>query len=52
MKKLKLNKEAISQMDRNEMTFVKGGGEGFIDISICFVSCKNGSKKGKKCCDW
>ena len=42
MKKLKLNKTTISQMDRVEMSGVKGG--------ICLVSCKNGSRKGKGCC--
>ncbi len=45
MNKLKLNKETISQMDRNEMASVNGG------IDICIISCKNGSGKEKPCCD-
>ena len=42
MKKLQLNKRTIAQMDKTEMESVKGG--------ICYASCKNGSRKGKKCC--
>ncbi|MFL1896007.1 class I lanthipeptide [Aquimarina sp. 2-A2] len=45
MNKLQLNKETISQMDRNEMASVNGG------IDICLKSCANGSRKGKDCCN-
>jgi natural product precursor len=43
MKKLQLNKKTVAQMDRLEMSSVKGGG-------ICFISCNNGTRKTKKCC--
>ncbi len=43
MKKLKLNKKTISQMDRFEMESVNGGG-------ICVISCNNGTRKSKACC--
>ncbi len=46
MKKLELNKETISQMDENQMATVNGG-----LLSICLISCKNGSRKGKACCE-
>ncbi|MFL1896005.1 class I lanthipeptide [Aquimarina sp. 2-A2] len=46
MKRLALNKETISQMDRNEMASVNGGLFG-----ICLKSCKSGSRRGKSCCD-
>ncbi|MFL1896008.1 class I lanthipeptide [Aquimarina sp. 2-A2] len=45
MNKLQLNKETISQMDRNEMASVNGG------LKICLVSCANGTRKKKACCD-
>ncbi len=45
MTKLNLNKETISQMDKNEMEATNGGFE------VCLKSCANGSRKGKSCCD-
>jgi hypothetical protein len=44
MKKLKLNKKTVAQMDRLEMSSVKGG------IEICLISCDNGTRKTKNCC--
>ncbi|WP_378187572.1 class I lanthipeptide [Aquimarina sp. W85] len=44
MNKLRLNKETISQMERNEMASINGG------LKLCLKSCKNGSRKGKPCC--
>lgn len=44
MKKLKLNKKTIAQMDRIEMSSVKGGD------GICLISCNNGTRKTKNCC--
>ncbi|WP_378187567.1 class I lanthipeptide [Aquimarina sp. W85] len=46
MKKLILNKETISKMDTIEMASVNGG-----LLGICLKSCKNGSRRGKSCCD-
>ncbi|MFL1896006.1 class I lanthipeptide [Aquimarina sp. 2-A2] len=46
MKKLKLNKETISQMDKNEMMVTNGGAF----LSICLKSCPNGTRKLKACC--
>ncbi|MCO7184270.1 class I lanthipeptide [Tenacibaculum sp. XPcli2-G] len=42
MKKLQLNKKTVAQMDRLEMSSVKGG--------LCFISCNNGTRKTKNCC--
>ncbi|WP_378187569.1 class I lanthipeptide [Aquimarina sp. W85] len=46
MNKLKLNKETISQMDKNEMILTNGGAF----LSICLKSCPNGTRKLKACC--
>ncbi len=46
MKKLQLNKETISQMDKNQMAVVNGGNF----LGICLRSCANGSRKLKSCC--
>jgi bacteriocin-like protein len=47
MKKLELNKKAISQMDKNEMATVNGG-----LLGICLSSCPSGTRKMKSCCDF
>ena len=44
MKKLKLNRKTIAQMERAEMGSVKGG------LKLCIISCANGSRKSKRCC--
>lgn len=46
MKKLELNKETISQMDKTQMAVVNGGDF----LGICLKSCANGSRKLKACC--
>lgn len=45
MKKLELNKETVSRMDKTEMAGVNGG------IEVCVHSCANGSRRGKRCCN-
>ena len=46
MNKLKLNRKTIAQMDKVEMSHVKGG----LKLEICIWSCKSGSRKSKRCC--
>ncbi len=45
MNKLQLNKKTISQMTNSEMGEVNGG------FKICLVSCANGTRRHKSCCD-
>ncbi len=45
MKKLALNKTAVSQMERGEMAEINGG------FKVCLGSCPSGTRKGKSCCD-
>lgn len=45
MKKLKLNKKTVSQLNKKEMRSINGGG-----IPICLHSCPSGTRRSKKCC--